>query len=287
MFELVSRKIKEVGLKDAERFLSFNNYEGQRPVRKKHVAMLAEEMNEGRFTFGNIAVARQGWNGGDQMMANGQHTCIAILETGESIPAVVEEYNCKTPEDFAALYRTFDNNAVRSLSEIAYPETRALKLDWTRKFIGIILAGISFIEGHTGMHKNKRVEYLKKYIKEGTFAHDILSPVSSSERRHMERGPVIAAMFLTFRKCAADAERFWEDVRDGENLPGKSPALKLRNYLMQASVSVGRGVSTPSLNAAVTYREMYGKCIVAWNAYRRGDATALKFYADKELPKVA
>jgi hypothetical protein len=148
-----------------------------------------------------------------------------------------------------------------------------------------MLAGISFLEGHSGVHKNKRVEFLKRYIKEGSSIHDILSPVPFPEYRHLARGPVIAAMIITFRKCAAEAEAFWEDVRDGEDLPGKSPALKLRNYLLSATVGVGRGVSSPSLNAAVGYREMYGKCIIAWNASRKGDPTALKFFIDKPLPK--
>jgi hypothetical protein len=54
----------------------------------------------------------------------------------------------------------------------------------------------------------------------------------------------------------------------------------------QTSVAVGRGVSAHTLSNPASYREMHGKCIVAWNAFRRSDSTALKFFADKELPKV-
>jgi hypothetical protein len=287
MFQLVQRKIKKVGVDEAEKFQSYNCYDGQRPQRPKHVGILAEAMIDGTFTLGHIAIARQGWNGGEWMLANGQHQCAAILQVGAPIVAVVEEYDCQTPEDFARLYRTFDNNAVRSLSEIALPEARALKLDWGRRFISIILSGISFIEGHNGVHKSKRVEFLKKYIREGRLIHDLFKPVIFPEYRHLARGAVVAAMIMTLRKDAAEAETFWEEVRDGENLRGNSPSLRLRNYLLSTTIGVGRGVTSPSLNAAASNREMYGKCIVAWNAYRRGDPTALKFYADKPLPKIA
>jgi hypothetical protein len=285
MFQLIRRKIEKVGVDEAETFLTHNDYEGQRPLRRAHVATLVEQMAGGTFTLGHIAVARQGWNGGGWLLANGQHQCNAVLEVGEPIQAVVEEYDCKTPEDFSRLYRTFDNNAVRSLSEIALPEARSLKLQWSRKFIGILLAGISFIEGHAGIHKSKRVEFLKKYIREGNCIYELFHSYTFPEYRHIARGPVVSAMIVTFRKDAADAETFWAEVRDGERLAASNPSFKLRNYLLTSTVGIGRGVSAPSLNAAVSYREMYGKCIVAWNAFRRGDPTALKFYADKPLPK--
>jgi hypothetical protein len=126
---------------------------------------------------------------------------------------------------------------------------------------------------------------MKKYIAEGNSIFEIFSAVTTPEFKHLYRGPVVAAMIVTFKKCSADAEVFWEEVRDGENLKGSSPSLKLRNYLLSTTISFGRGVNAPSLNAAVSFREMYSKCIIVWNAYRRGDSTQLKFYADKEIPK--
>lgn len=288
MFQLTRRKIEEVDVDRAAKYLEVNHYDGQRPIRTKHLKVLEDAINNGTFTIGNIAVAKRGWNGGELMLANGQHQCSAVLNTETPITALVEEYLCHTPEDFAMLYRTFDNNAVRSVSEIAYPEVRALNLDWSRRFIGVMLSGIAFLEGHNSnsKHKSKRVESIKKYIREGEFIKELMSNTIWTEGKHLARGPVIAAMILTFRKSSSDAEVFWECVRDGDNLPAKSPALKLRNYLLQTSVAVGRGVSAHTLSNPASYREMHGKCIVAWNAFRRSDSTALKFYAEKELPKV-
>lgn len=287
MYQLISRKIKEVTPELAEKLLNANFYEGQRNIRDRHVRVLCNAIKNGLFTVGHIAIAKQGWKGGDAMLANGQHQCNAVINSGLPINAVVDEYQCKTPEDFALLYRQFDNNASRSLSDIALPEAKALGIKWSKEIVNRILSGIGFLEKHNSLslHKNERIECLKKYISEGNSINEILSCVNSSENKHLRRSPVIAAMIVTFRKCSADAETFWEEVRDGENLKSSSPTLKLRNYLLSTNTAFGRGVNAPSLNKAASTREMYCKCIIAWNAYRRGDSTILKYYADKETPK--
>jgi hypothetical protein len=286
MFQLIRKKLEEVTPLLAGKFLDANIYEGQRPKRKKQITALTNAIDGGVFLTGSIAVAHQGWNGGDLMLANGQHQCEAVIATGKSIAAVVEEYACKTPEDFAVLYRQFDNNAVRSLSEIAVPEAAALNLKWSKSLISKVLSAVSFLEGHIGMHKNERVKYLKKYIREGNFVHEILDVVSACESKHITRSPVVAAMIVTYRKDHADAEEFWEEVRDGENLKANSASLRLRNYLLSTSISFGRGVNAGSLNESASVREMYAKCIVAWNAYRSGGTTSLKYFPGKDIPKV-
>lgn len=287
MYQLISRKIKEITPDVADKILQSNIYDGQRPKKERHIKVLCDAIENGLFTVGHIAIAKQGWNGGDTMLANGQHQCTAVINTGLPINAVIDEYQCKTPEDFALLYRQFDNNATRTLADIALPEAKALGIKWSKEVINRVLSGIGFLENHNTLstHKNKRVESLKKYIAEGNAINDILSCVNSSENKHLRRSAVIAAMIVTFKKCSADAETFWEEVRDGENLKSSSPTLKLRNYLLSTNTAFGRGVNAPSLNKAAGTREMYSKCIIAWNAYRREDSTQLKYFADKETPK--
>lgn len=287
MFELQQRRTLKITPEFAEKLLNNNTYLGQRPVRRKHLETLKDAINTGRFLTGDVAIGYQGWNGGDAMLANGQHQCLAVIETGKPITAVVEEYKCKTPEEFADLYRQFDNNAVRSLAEIAIPEAAALNLKWSKDLISKVLSAISLLENHKGLHKNKRIEFLKKYIREGNFIYEITGCVKQSDIKHMMRSPVIAAMIVTFRKCNADAEAFWELVRDGENLIAKNPAFKLRNYLLSTSISLGRGVNANSLNASASVKEIFSKCITAWNAYRTDGETSLRYYPNKGIPKVA
>lgn len=285
MYQLIRKKMEEITPEKAEMISRLNTYIGQRPKKEKHTKMLCNVIEKGLFTTGDIALGKQGWNGGEMMVANGQHTCDAVMLTGKPITAVVSEYYCKTPEDFALLYRQFDNTPPRTLAEISLPEARSLNLDWNKQVIQAVMCGIGLLEGHNGTHKNTRVESLKNYVDVGNFINDILSCVRLTESKHIRRAAVVAAMIVTFRKNHADAETFWEEVRDGENLKGRSPSLKLRNYLMTTNTNVGRGVNSPSLTTAASSKEIYAKCIIAWNAYRRGDSTALKFFANKETPK--
>jgi hypothetical protein len=287
MFELVSSKIKMVTPEMAERFIECNHYQGQRPIRPRHLRGLIKAIETGRFHIGHIVTARQGWNGNDDLGANGQHQCMAVIHTGKTIRAVVEEYACKTPEDFAELYRQFDVHASRNLAERALPEVIALNLDWKKRFITVMLSGIAIVEGKTIQedNKNAKIEGIKKYTKEGNAINEIITCVNVSESKHLMRSPVIAAMIVTCRKNSADFEEFWEQVRDGENLKGSSPALKLRNFLLSTTVSIGKGRDAEYLNKAASVKEMYSKCIAAWNAYRTHGKTALRYYPDKEAPR--
>lgn len=285
MFRLESRKIQLLTSDLAEQFLLDNVYVGQRPSREWRVKELADAIRQGVFLTGYIALGRQGWNGGKKMMANGQHQCLAVINTDATVSAVIEEYYCKTPADLALLYRQFDNGGTRSLAEVAIPEVRALGLNWSKKFISAFLAGITFLENCQSIHKNQKVEYLERYTSVGKQIYEIVS-VNPVLCKHLWRGPVIAAMIKTFRKNAFDAEQFWTDVRDGELLTERSPALKLMRYLLQTTVGIGRGVKAPSLTAAVGYVEMYSKCIIAWNAFRRKNLTSLRYYPNKGTPKI-
>lgn len=287
MYQLLSRKIKTVSPRVADEILKANIYDGQRSIRKKQIKILTDAITSGVFTVGHIAIAHQGWNGGDLMLVNGQHQCNAVINTGKSVEAVVEEYQCKTPEDFSLLYRQFDNNATRTLSDVALPEARALKLDWSKKFLTKFLTGIDFVEGWLSYNttKNEKIEYLKKYIPEGNFVNKLMNERTAPEVKHIFRGIVIAVMIVTYKKSQSDAYIFWREVRDGENLPSSSASLKLRNYLMSTMCSFGRGVNAPSLNASASYHEMYSKCVNAWNAYRKNEPTRLKYFPDKDLPK--
>ena len=286
MFHLLNRKFEKVTLDIAEQFLTHNTYPYQRPIRKKNLRKITSAINTGRFLVGYIAIAKQGWNGGDRMMVNGQHQCLSVIETGKPITAVIEEYECPTPEDFADLYRQFDNHGERSLAEVAIPEAGALDLNWSKSLLNKMLAAIVFLENHhNNLPKNEKILLLKKYIREGNFINETINCVKGTEAAHILRSPVIAAMISTYRKCSSGAEIFWEEVRDGERLSAKDPSFKLRNYLLTTSIGYGRGVNANMLNASAAPKEMYAKCIVAWNAYRTDGTTSLKYFAGKETPK--
>jgi hypothetical protein len=219
MFELISSKIRGVEPEDAEVYLGYNHYQGQRFLREKHVKKLTTKIIKKLFTIGNITTAHCAWDK-EERLVNGQHQLHAVLQAQLPIRVVVEEYKCKTADEFALLYRQFDGHALRSLGDLSRPEVVSLGLDWKPKAIAWIISSIGYIEGHQSgaVDREERVECIKRYKNEGNFLNDILSVGSSTETHHLRRGAVGAAMIVTYKKSHADAETFWEQVRDGDNL---------------------------------------------------------------------
>ena len=60
---------------------------------------------------------------------------------------------------------------------------------------------------------------------------------------------------------------------------------KLRNYLMDTVTGRGQSFNGSARSDISSNREVYVKCIHAWNAYRRGKNTDLKYHAQSPIPK--
>jgi hypothetical protein len=267
----------------AEKYLAMNTLDCQRALRMKHVDMLAECIADKTFLVGDIGFAKLSFNGTAEVMVNGQHQCNAVLQAGQSITATVTHFDCKEPRDLSLLYRQFDNHAARSIGDIARPEAKALKISWPRKVIGTVLTAATIIEGKQYANKKEKVDVLQLHMRDGEFVC-LIYEGNPAGARHLMRGPVAACMMRTWGKNRADAQQFWEAVRDGENLTTKSPAKRLRDYLMQTATCHGRGAVRQADKSIASSHEIHAKCITAWNAYRRGSTTDLKYYADKPIP---
>ena len=75
-------------------------------------------------------------------------------------------------------------------------------------------------------------------------------------------------MIETFRLEPISARIFWQQVRDGEELTKDSGPFKYRDFLMQNLMA---GIKKPT-NHEIVYRAH-----TAWNAYRRGSKTTLRY----------
>jgi hypothetical protein len=293
MFKLVKREMIKVTADVAEKFLKKNIYCDQRLLRPMHVKELESYLENGTFTTGNIAISRNIFDGNSEVLVNGQHQCNAVINSGIPMVALYEQYECKEPTDISLLYTMIDNHGARSLSNVAKPEANALGLTWGARIVSKMITAAIMIENmkrglnicSNRMVKSEKVGLLQYYIKDGEFVNKILTFKQHGERpKHLMRGVVIAAMILTWRKDNYNAEKFWELIRDGERLTSEMPMHKLRDFLMQVSVSRGRGSSTGK--QLVSEHEIITKCITAWNAFKRGDSTSLRYFPDKPIPKI-
>jgi hypothetical protein len=279
MYKLLLRKIKEINVDDALELLEFNTYLGQRDIRIPHLSMLCNEIKNGSFLTGDIAVVKMREVGNEcTFLVNGQHQLKAIIKTGISITVVYQEYECKTDEDLSDLYRRFDNHASRTLGDIVRPEAVALGIQWKKSVINLVVTAATFFDGMSKKSRPKveKIKELANYIREGEFVDSII--LDSKKQRFMMNSCVCRTMIDTWQKDRIKAKVFWMEVRDGIGLSANSPSLVLRNYLL--STSRNRGSSQQQK------RELYVKCIHGWNAYVTDKTTVLAYFRDSPIPKI-
>lgn len=287
---IVEKKKARVTPKKAEELLRLNTYKGQRNKSARHIQELAAKMEDGRFHMGSIAVI----NNGSSFLADGQHQCEAAIMSGKSFDAAFVEYTCEdddSKEDIAEVFAQYNVDRPRSRGDIAWIYGCQIGMEeWPRRCVTLCNTALGMLQcgfnnGAPRMSRDENARLLSTQRSQCQFIYDLLFRECdiSNCAKHMNRSPVVAAMMATFKKNKSEAEVFWTAVRDGDMLKKTDPAFKLRDFLMNNSVGFGAGAR--SSKETVSAREMFGRCIIAWNAYRSGGTTNLKFFPSKPLPQ--
>lgn len=280
-------QIETVTPTDAEKYLQINTHEGQRVLNRETVEQYKRKLTDGRFHVGSVAV----WNdNGHSELMDGQHQCTACVESGIPFKAVVQRF---TPEKGdgksakASIFAQFNVDRSRSASQVAWNVASTGGIGhMSRKCIGLCATALSCMQsGKAGagstekLSKDERAELLLKHKKECEFVNEV---AFSATYRHMWRSAVVQAMIAIKRTVGEErAKEFWVRVADGEMLQKSSPIYALREFLKNVSV---RGFTGKSANT--TPREMYVKCIHAWNAHVSGKNTTLKYFKDSAVPNI-
>lgn len=233
---------------------------------------------------------------GKTVRVNGKHTShlfsIVDLDKCQPLTAIIEEYDCDTMADVAKLYSTFDARyQMRSTSDInrAYAAASDDLVGLDPRTIDLLVGGLAFAkwpdtEGRVssrGSQATDRAELLYANIDFCTWFNDLAPRGEVS--MHIRRAPVVGAMAMTYRKTKAGADQFWKLVRDDAGATPDTPDRKLAKFLHAYRVSTGANRSPKRWR--VSGREFYAKCVIAWNAWRKGESTQLHYvHAAKSLP---
>jgi hypothetical protein len=228
---------------------------------------------------------------------NGKHTSNLFSEYEElpqQIHATIEHYHCDTMDDVARLYATFDSRSqVRTTNDInrAFAAIDEDLSQLPTKIINVCVTAISYWrhgDGYAVVAAAERAECLlddtnKEFV---AWVHDILGNSATEATRLLWRSPVVSAMYATYQKSRRDAREFWLAVRDGTGASPKKPDRVLNRFLLSRAVNSGRGAGAGSLKKieACSQREMFVKCLHAWNAWRRDTTTDLKYHAQGKIP---
>ena len=280
--KLVSRELTMLTPKLADKLLPLNRFEHQRSICPKRLANLERVMKEGLFTDAAIIVASNG--SGQDFLLNGQHCSTGVRNTGISVNITLLQYACKDKAEMSHLFRQIDDGMnTRSILEVLNVERNIIgKGYWLRTTAPLLVTAVSLLEiqfanmGNARMSRDRKAEILTTYMEVGDFIDNI---VGASTRdmtvRFLRRGSVVAAMIKTYQKRKHSAQIFWEQVRDGIGLNRNSPQLRLRNYLMAITLQ-GKGQN----------RQVFVKCIHAWNAYVTNSTTDLRYLESAKMPIV-
>jgi|688.fasta_scaffold574339_1 hypothetical protein len=227
---------------------------------------------------------------------NGKHTSNLFAEyedLPQSIHATIEHYHCDDIDDVARLYATFDSRAqVRTTNDInrAFAAIDPELAEIPTKIVNLCVTAISYFrdgEKYTTSSAAERAESLlddsnKAFVQ---WVHSILGSSANDENRLLWRSPVVSAMYAAYQKSKRDANEFWLAVRDGTGSTPKKPDRVLNRFLLAKVVGNSGSIkSRRKSGSIVAPREVYVKCLHAWNAWRRDTTTDLKYHAQAKIP---
>lgn len=266
---------------DAANFLKKNTWEGQRKLDKRWVESLVKKMREGLFRTALLATATYD---GQDVLVNGQHCANAIIVSGWSIPAFIEEYACDTKKDVADLFAQFDNTkSGRSQKDIN--QIFAAAYGVSHLSVGALRLAVDALARmhfHTtkGVTKEQKAQLIGMYPQHVEWLNRMLVNHMKAAKHLTKRAVVAAVMIATWLRDSASATAFWTAVRDGEVLESYDPAFVLREWLKD---NIGAGTHV----VKKTDRNISAVCIHAWNAFRDGRTTThLKYYKDHPVPEI-
>lgn len=267
-FSLVSSKCVPMTRELAEEFRSLTPSPTERDLDPKRVRHLEQKAERGLLVTFHWAKAKFK---GKWLRMNGQHSSTMLCglngEFPEGLYAHVDEYDVKTQEGMALLFRQFDDRKsgrtpldvagayqglVDDLREVPKPAAK------------LAVEGIAWyllrIEGVPGTPTGDEVYSLFNDTRYHSFIRYV-GELFSIKTPELRRREIVAAIYASFVMNEAEARKFWEAVaRGGKDYQDDDPATVLSAWYVKAKDKDQRKPPKPA--------EYYQAALYAWNAHR-------------------
>lgn len=288
-----SPKTYKATRKLAERFATMDPAPKDRLLSERRLQVYEQLLGRGEFRPVTWASAYCEETDGTYRV-NGKHTSV-LLSRANPLPELyvtVEEYACDTLEDVARLYATFDskmqsrtaNDIYRSFASCV-PELDIV----SQRVISLSIGGVWYAQYQDNYTTNRsaaeRAEAILEHHDFALWAYQVF-PGGAKPASHLLRLAVFAAAFATYQKSKEAATQFWLAVIEESGTKADLPDRKLAKYLLTHFSAKGGHQGAKSMRYRVGDREIFVKCLHAWNAWRRGEATNLQYYAEADIPAV-
>jgi hypothetical protein len=270
----------------AKRFAEMEAAPHDRPLRESRTAGLRRIVEAGEFRTceWTSALCKET---GKEYRINGKHTSSLFAEMNGDLPSInvlVSKYECETLQDIAALYCSFDTRQqARSVNDInrIYQATSEVLIGLPTRLVSMAVSGIAYEKWEDQSSHHPPDERALLMLDNEEFITFLCQMAVDGAQCNLRRSPVVAAIYRTYQKSKSDANDFWSLVRDATGPKHDSPDRLLSRWLDKTSVASGR---TGSGKTRCSSREMYVRCIHAWNAWRRDEKTEMKYYAASKTP---
>lgn len=232
---------------------------------------------------------------------NGKHTSgiMAGWDTAEDgaypeLYATIAAYECDALSDVAELYATFDSkHTVRSTSDInwMFASTIPALAAVPKWHIDAMVTGINYVPGKGTYADKTPAERAESLLTETDFCvwvwDNLLNNIEKEMARKqkiLRRSSVMNAVFQTYKVDQADALKFWLSVREETDPTPDTPARRLASFLNRTTLHRIRTGPARDAKSVVDIREVGAKCLSAWNAFRRGEKTELRYFPAAPYP---
>ena len=239
-------------------------YEHQRSISERHVAVLADLMKRGRWqpkSQLDFAVLN-----GQYIMINGYHRAYAQVRSGQKITWSVALHPAKTPGDLRSLYYAFDTNlrprgardilkAVEFSDITGVPPEMANSLYRAVPFLASKFLTDPKVKNFlVTKQADRRLAMAGEYAKAASRLAAAIEGMPGARRLKFKNGAVVAVAVATFRYQSETAWSFWTGVAQNDGLKRGDPRLALCNDFM-----------TRKTNG--TRPDAFAPAIIAWNAF--------------------
>lgn len=305
-WKLVDRpKTTVVDRKLALKFANMDSAPHDRPLSERRMAVYERLMREGKFRPVTWATADCKETGATYRV-NGKHTS-KMLSTMDVLPeffVTVEHYTCDTLEDVAQLYATFDSKMQsRTASDIylSFAATCKELKDLPVRVIINCTSGLAYAQyGGDTYYRTQpadRAELLLEHSEFVVWFHQLMTAsgeysdshpsASKNKYQHITRQGVVAAMFLCWQKDVDAATKFWLEVRDETGKTPDLPSRRLAKLLVTSNMKTSKSyASNFTKTGKLDLRQVFVKCLHAWNAWRKGAATKMQYHPEAPVPDV-
>jgi hypothetical protein len=277
----VTVKYKGTYLRDLTRTLTeetatMTEFVGDRDKSKARLNTLRAKLDEGVFFAPRWAYVTVG---GKRYRINGKHSAHVLDEANGHFPkdmkVVIDEWECDTDIDLAHLFAQYDNPiSSRTATDVAgahakiHPELRGIKNTYIVKIMAGVSAHLNGIDTTRSVKAEDRANLVHDYP---GYVHDFSS---FKTPWIISRLGAAAAMFASWCANQSEAFTFWNLVSTESHPDTSHPTRVLAAWLKEISLAKSKP----------PHRETYTRCAHAWNAFRRGETTNLRYVKNGPLP---